>query len=141
MKAICTQWALKQPENGSYAAVALEFIKAVNTGVPVKMVLSIPNQGAMDFLEDGDVVEVSCTIDKDGAHPDKISNVPDMQKNLIRAVKHYENLTVEAIMEKNKQKAVKALTVHPLVCSYPIAIELVEKYSKEYEKYIGKWED
>ena len=64
-----------------------------------------------------------------------------MQKNLIRAVKHYENLTVEAIMEKNKAKAIKALTVHPLVCSYPIACKLVDRYSKEYEKYIGKWED
>ena len=95
----------------------------------------------MDFLDDGDVIEVSCTIDKDGAHPDKIENVPEMQKNLIRAVKHYENLTVEAIMEKNKAKAIKALTVHPLVASYPIACKLVDKYSAEYEKYIGKWED
>ena len=132
---------IKQPENGSYAAVALDFIKAVNSGKSVRMVLSIPNDGAMDFLEDTDVIEVSCTIDKDGAHPDKIDYVPEMQKNLIRAVKHYENLTVEAIMEKNKAKAIKALTVHPLVCSYPIACELVDKYSAEYEKYIGKWED
>ena len=132
---------IKQPENGSYAAVALDFIKAVNSGKSVRMVLSIPNDGAMPFLADTDVIEVSCTIDKDGAHPDMIGDVPEMQKNLIRAVKHYENLTAEAIMEKNKTKAVKALTVHPLVASYPIAKELVDRYSAEYEKYIGKWED
>lgn len=132
---------IKQPENGSYAAVALDFIKAVNTGESVKMVLSIPNNGAMDFLDDNDVVEISCTVDKTGAHPDKISYVPQMQKNLIRSVKHYENLTVEAIMQKNKAKAVKALTVHPLVLSYPIALELVDRYSAEYESYIGKWEE
>ncbi len=132
---------IKQPENGSYAAVALDFIRAVNSGESVRMVLSIPNEGAMPFLRDDDVVEVSCTIDKDGAHPDKIGDVPEMQKNLIRAVKHYENLTAEAIMQKNKAKAVKALTVHPLVGSYPIAKELVDRYSAEYEKYIGKWED
>lgn len=131
---------IKQPENGSYAAVALEFIKAVNTGESVQMVLSIPNEGALDFLNYNDVVEISCTVDKDGAHPDKIGSVPEMQKNLIRAVKHYENLTVEAIMEKNRAKAVKALTVHPLVLSYPIAEGLVDKYSAEYERYIGKWE-
>lgn len=132
---------IKQPENGSYAAVALDFIKAVNTGESVKMVLSIPNEGAMDFLDDNDVVEISCTVDKTGAHPDRISYVPQMQKNLIRSVKHYENLTVEAIMQKNKAKAVKALTVHPLVLSYPIALELVDRYSAEYESYIGKWEE
>lgn len=132
---------INQPENGSYAAVALEFIKAVNTGRSVKMVLSIPNEGAMDFLRDDDVVEISCTVDKDGAHPDKIGSVPEMQKNLIRDVKLYENLTVEAIMQKNKAKAVKALTVHPLVLSYPIATALVDRYSAEYQSYIGKWEE
>ena len=37
---------LAQPEKGGYAAVALEFIKAKNTGKPVQMVLSIPNEGS-----------------------------------------------------------------------------------------------
>ena len=83
--------------------------------------------------------EITCTVDGEGVHPHKAANVPEMQKNLILAVKHYENLTVEAIMEKSKKKAVKALTVHPLICSYPIAKKLVDVYSSRYEKYIGKW--
>lgn len=132
---------VKQPDNGGYAAVALEFIKAQNTGKPVQMVLSIPNEGALDFLRAEDVCEITCTVDKDGVHPHKAENVPEMQKNLICAVKHYENLTVEAIMEKSKKKAVKALTVHPLICSYPIAKKLVDIYSERYEKYIGKWDE
>ena len=131
---------IAQPENGSYAAVALDYIRAVNTGKSVQMVLSVPNDGAMDFLEDTDVCEITCTIDKDGVHTHKIADVPEMQKNLIRAVKHYENLTVEAIMERSREKAIKALTVHPLVCSYPIAEKLVDAYAKEYKKYIGEWE-
>lgn len=137
----CVEDYIKQPENGSYAAVALDFIKAKNTGVPVQMVLSIPNDGALDFLKDEDVCEITCTVDSEGVHPHKFENVPQMQKNLISAVKHYENLTVEAIMEKSRSKAVKALTVHPLVCSYPIAEKLVDAYSEKYEKYIGKWAD
>ena len=44
-------------------------------------------------------------------------------------------------MEKSKKKAVKALTVHPLICSYPIAKKLVDVYSSRYEKYIGKWHE
>lgn len=132
---------IKQPDNGGYAAVALEFIKAKNTGKPVEMVLSVPNEGALDFLSCEDVCEISCTVDKDGVHPHKVTSVPEMQKNLICAVKHYENLTVEAIMEKSRKKAVKALTVHPLICSYPTAKKLVELYSERYEKYIGKWDE
>ena len=132
---------IKQPENGSYAAVALDYIKAKNTGKAVDMVLSVPNEGALDFLDADDVCEITCTVDAQGVHPHRADNVPEMQKNLIRAIKHYENLTVEAIIEKNKSKAVKALTVHPLVCSYPVAKKLVDVYSERYEKYIGKWSD
>ncbi len=132
---------IKQPENGSYAAVALDYIKAKNTGKAVQMVLSVPNEGALDFLDADDVCEITCTVDGNGVHPHRTDAVPEMQKNLIRAIKHYENLTVEAIIEKNKSKAVKALTVHPLVCSYPIAKKLVDAYSERYEKYIGKWSD
>ncbi len=132
---------ISQPDNGGYAAVALEFIKAKNTGVPVQMVLSVPNESAVDFLAANDVCEITCTVDKDGVHPHKVKNMPQMQKNLICAVKHYENLTVEAIMEKSKKKAVKALTVHPLICSYPIAKKLVDVYSEKYKEYIGEWHE
>lgn len=130
---------IKQPENGSYAAVALEFIKAENTGKPVEMVLSVPNEGALDFLKPQDVCELSCTVDKDGVHPHKFKNIPAMQRNLIVSVKHYENLTVEAIMEHNRSKAVEALTVHPLICSYSLAEKLVDAYSEHYKNYIGEW--
>lgn len=130
---------IHQPEKGSYAAVALEFIKAVNSGKKVEMVLSVPNEGALDFLDKNDVCEITCTVDKDGVHPHRIKNVPTMQKNLIRAVKDYENLTVEAIMEKDRSKAVKALTVHPLVCSYDLAEKLVDSYYEKYKAYVGSW--
>ncbi len=130
---------IAQPEKGGYAAVALEFIKAINTGKKVEMVLSIPNEGALSFLDEKDVCELSCTVDREGVHPHKIENVPTMQKNLIRAVKDYENLTVEAIMEKDRSKAVKALTVHPLVCSYDLAEKLVDSYYEKYKAYLGEW--
>ncbi len=130
---------IKIPDNGGYAAVALQYIKAVNTGEKINMVLSIPNEGAIDFLEDGDVCELSCTVDKNGVHPHKISGIPEMQKNLILAVKHYENLTVEAIIEGKREKAIKALTVHPLIGSYPTATTLVDEYYEKYKAYTGEW--
>ncbi len=127
------------PDSGGYAGVALDFIKAVNGIEGVTMVLSVPNDGAVDFLKKEDVCEMTCTVDKNGVHPHKVREMPEMQKNLIRDVKLYENLTAEAIMEKSRAKAVKALTVHPLIGSYDVAVKLVSEYSKRYEKYIGTW--
>lgn len=130
---------INQPETGGYAAVALEFIKARHSKSSVEMVLSVPNDGAVDFLNPDDVCEISCTVDIDGVHPHKVSYLPEMCKNLILTVKQYENLTVEAIMEHNRKKAVQALTVHPLICSYSLAEKLVEAYSNEYKEFIGEW--
>lgn len=123
------------PDSGGYASVALEFIRAVGGSGQTQMVLSVPNEGALDFLDDSDVIEITCDVGKDGVKAHKITDVPDMQKNLLRTVKLYENLTVEAIMKHDKSLAVKALTVHPLVCSYPISKALVEAYGTEYAKY------
>lgn len=132
---------LAQPETGGYAAVALEFIRARHTGVPVEMVLSIPNGGVVDFLNPNDVCELSCTVDKYGVHPHPVGHLPEMCVNLITAVKHYENLTVQAIIMKNRRLAIQALTVHPLVNSYSLAVQLVDAYAKEYKEYIGEWEE
>ena len=41
-------------------------------------------------------------------------------------------------MEKSYEKAVKALTIHPLINSYPIAKSLVDTYKERYKGYIGE---
>lgn len=132
---------VKQPEKDSYAAVALTFIRALATGRPVNMVLSVPNEGAFPCLKPEDVAELSCTVDKDGVHPHHFEDIPEMHALLIQSVKLYENLTVRAILEKNRALAVQALTVHPLIGSYSLAEQLVDAYTKRYGAYIGAWSE
>ncbi len=129
---------IRQPDGGGYAGVALDFIKAQATGKTIQMVLSVPNNGACPYLADEDVMELTCEIDRAGAHPLPVPEIPPMQLNLIRTIKLYENLTVEAILEKSYEKAVQALTIHPLVNSYPIAQSLVDAYKERYKGYIGE---
>ncbi len=130
---------ISQEDEGGYAGVALDYIRAKNSENPTEMVLSVPNGNAVDFLKSEDVCEISCTIDSNGVHPHKVGYIPEMCKNIIRTVKQYENLTVEAIIEKNKQKAVQALMIHPLVSSYSLAEKLVDTYTEEYKEFIGEW--
>jgi 6-phospho-beta-glucosidase len=130
---------IEAPDEGGYAGVALRFIDAVNTGKNIEMVLSVPNNGAIEGLEDEDVVEISCKIDKNGAYPVKIGKVPDFQMNLIKTVKFYEKMAAKAIIEKNRDAAVIALTAHPLVNSYNLATKLVDKYLEVHAAYTGDW--
>ena len=130
---------LAEPDEGGYAGVALKFVNSVTTGKNIEMVLSVPNEGAIEGLANDDVVEITCKIDREGAHPVKIGKVAEMQMNLIKTVKFYERMAVKAISEKSIETAVIALTVHPLVNSYSIAKKLVDNYLEAHSEYTGDW--
>lgn len=127
------------PDEGGYAGVALKFIKAYNSGVPVEMVLSVSNDGAIESLNDDDVVEISCIIDKKCVTPIKVKAIDDMQLNLIKTIKFYERCVVDAILNRDKKMAIKGLTVHPLINSYELACTLVDEYLEAFNEYTGEW--
>lgn len=126
-------------EDGGYAGVALNYIRAELSGKEREMILCVPNQGAIPGLLDTDVVEITCTV-KDGNYfPHRIKDPGRMPMELIRPVKAYERLASEAIREKSIAKAIDCLMVHPLVNSYSLAKELVEEYVKSNEEYTKGW--
>jgi len=125
--------------NEGYAGVALAVIGAVASGSAHKLILNLPNRGAIPGLADGDVVEARCLVDGAGAHPLPVDTVPDHALLLMRQVKRYERLTVEAIRRRSRDLAVEALVAHPLVGSYSLATALVEQYLTAHAQYVGQW--
>jgi len=122
-----------------YAGVALGIIEALETGTPLYTALNVPNAGAIDGMRADDVVEVSCVIDRDGVRTLPIGTIPEPQLQLMRSVKLYERLTVEAIATHSRSTAVAALMAHPLVLSYSRAKPLVDEYLAAHKAYVGKW--
>jgi 6-phospho-beta-glucosidase len=122
-----------------YAGVALSIIEAFETGEPKYTALNVPNQGAIQGMRPGDVVEVSCVVESGGIQPMPIGVVPEHQELLMRAVKRYENLAVQAILERSRHKAVMALMDHPLVLSFSRAEVLVDEYLTAHLPYAGEW--
>jgi len=90
-------------------------------------------------MRPGDVVEVSCVVDRDGVRPLPIGAIPEAQELLMRQVKLYERLTVEAIAKRSRGTAVAALMAHPLVLSYSRAKPLVDEYLDAHGPYVGEW--
>jgi 6-phospho-beta-glucosidase len=136
-----TYMAYAQPDNiiektalhtqetvGGYAGVALRTALALFKDRPLRIGLNVPNQGAIDGLAADDIVEVTCTVDGSGIHPIYIGEIPEDTYLLIRAVKRYERLAVQAILSKNRMLAIDALFAHPLIGSYPLAEKLVDAY-------------
>lgn len=125
---------LSTPDEGGYAGVALRFVKALFQDEPVEMILSVPNRGAIAGLRDEDVVEISCRIDHNGAHPIGQPHIPQPIMNLIQTMKEYERTAVRAILNRDRDLAVKALLIHPLVANLDLAEKLVDAFLKESQR-------
>ncbi len=123
-----------------YAGIVFNYITAVNTGRTVDVALNVPNNGSIRGMEPDDVVEVSCLVDRDGAHPMKIDDPDEENLLLMRQVKRYEKLTVQAAAQRSVLTAVHALMNHPLVGSWSLAKALVEKYMQVHADYLKDWQ-
>lgn len=135
------QWHfdIHQKDNGGYAGVALKFIEIANSGKSDTMILCTANNGAIPELKDSDIVEITCDVSKNGVVPHKFESVDEQNLEIIKRVKMYERLSSEAIRTKSKQKAIEALTMHPLVNSYSIATQLIDEYMELNKDYVKEW--
>jgi 6-phospho-beta-glucosidase len=90
-------------------------------------------------MQDDDVVEVVCLSDENGLRALPVDAVPQDELLLMRQVKRYERLTVEAVRAGSRELAVEALMDHPLVGSYSLASSLVDAYLDAHREYVGDW--
>lgn len=118
-----------------YAGVAINLIEALIGKVPKVQILNIPNQGAIQGLDELDVVEIPALVGFDHIQPLNMSEIPAHCMGLMKQVKHYERLTIEAAVEKSYQKARMALTFHPLVRDYALAGKMLDEYISKHHGY------
>ncbi len=112
-----------------YAGVALNLIEALIGNRPIVQILNVPNHGAITGMDELDVVEIPTMVTHDQIHPLVVGDIPAHCIGLIKQVKHYEHLTIEAAVEGSYQKARLALSIHPLVRDFSIATTITTNYN------------
>ncbi|TNC17029.1 6-phospho-beta-glucosidase [Georgenia sp. 311] len=121
-------------EGGGYQEVALDLMTALATGEAATMILGVGNDARGDGsllvpqLTPGAVVEVPCTVDRDGVHPRAIAPLDGEMAGLITTVKASEQLVLAALEQGSRELAWRAFANHPLVDSIAVARQLVEDY-------------
>jgi 6-phospho-beta-glucosidase len=68
-----------------------------------------------------------------------IGEIPEGQYLLIRTIKRYEKLAVQAIMNRDKMLATEALATHPLIGSYSLGAALVGAFAEAHRDIAGVW--
>jgi alpha-galactosidase len=99
-----------------YAAAIVE---GIELGREASIHGNVRNHGFVDNLPDG-CVEIECRVDRDGLHPVQFGALPEQLAALNRAHMAVHELVVQALLERDRQKAKHALMLDPLtaaVCS------------------------
>nr|MCR5033298.1 glycoside hydrolase [Lachnospiraceae bacterium] len=123
---------LEVPDGMGYAGVMLDCIEGMQSKEGTTLVLSVPNEGSIDCMAPEDVVEITCNVSDQGICPVHIGAVPEHCEVLMKNIKHYEKLTIQAVQEKSLETAAMALTLHPLINSFSLAKELLKQYDEAY---------
>jgi 6-phospho-beta-glucosidase len=109
-----------------YHRIAIEAIAALTASTPRRVILNVPNNGTLRELEWDDIVEVPCLVDKSTVTP-CATPLPDAVQGLVKAVKTFERLTIQAAVERSTELGILALSSNPLVQDWALAKELVER--------------
>ena len=107
-----------------YSEAAVQLIASLHDGRGDIQVVDIPNGSTLPGLEADAVVEVPALIDRDGAHPLSQAPLDSESAGLVRQVKTYERLAVEAARTGDRGVALKALAANPLAGGSEVADEL-----------------
>jgi len=109
-----------------YHRMALDLMTGLVSEEPRQMVLNVPNHGAIEDLDPGDVVEVPCDVDRTGARPRRTGALPQPVRGLVQSVKEYERTLIRAALTGSAALARLALLENPIVGQWELACKLVD---------------
>ncbi len=117
-----------------YSEVAINLVNSIYNDLGDIQVVNTKNNGAISFMDDNDVVEIACKINKDGAFPIKATFKNDHIKEYMQMMKAYEKHAIHAALEGDVDEAMRALMINPLVFdykkAYPCFMELLQVHSQ-----------
>jgi 6-phospho-beta-glucosidase len=117
--------ALTERGGAWYSRIAVEVMEALESESPRNLIVNTANLGAIEGLPGDASVEVPAMVSRDGVKPIMIGEVEEAIMGLIRQVKSYERLTIEAAIGRDKKKALLALMANPLVGSAEQALKVL----------------
>ncbi len=123
-----------------YSLAAVSLIDSIANDKRDIHVVNIKNQGTLPFMDNDDIVEISAVIGKDGAQPLQVEELDNRHiTGLMRIVKSYEKLTVDAARTGNDSAALNALMLHPLIGDFCSAKACYEEMKQAHRIYLPQF--
>lgn len=122
-------------EIDEHASYIVDLARAIAYNTHERMLLIVPNEGAIVNFDETAMVEVPCIVGSNGPEPLTQGKIPRFQKGLMEQQVAVEKLVVEAWEEGSYQKLWQALTLSRVVPNARIAKELLDDLLEANKEY------
>jgi 6-phospho-beta-glucosidase len=127
---------LEQRGGAYYSDAACNLIDSIYNNKGDIQTVNVQNQGAIANIADESTVEVNCVVTTAGAHPLKVGELPVEVNGLVQQIKSFERVAAEAAVTGSYEKALLAMTIHPLVPSDHIAKQVLDDLLQAHRQYL-----
>jgi alpha-galactosidase/6-phospho-beta-glucosidase family protein len=117
------------------AGAAVQVLEAIAGKRDSVLPVDTVNCGAIPSLAPDDVVEVPCAITERLVRPLAVGPIDSATRLLIEQVKLYERSLVDAIVYRDLDSLVSALSLNPLIPSPDAALALVQAFREQEAPY------
>ena len=155
---------LSERGGAHYSDAACNLICSIHNDKRDIQVVSVRNNGANLDLPQDVVIERNCVIGDEGAEPITLGHMPQdavIERNrvngtagaepisighmplkirgLVQLIKSYEQLTIQAGVFGDRDAALQALTIHPLVTSSTVAKDMLEELISANSEFLPQF--
>lgn len=111
-----------------YHRIALDVMKALRGTVPTRIVVNVPNRGAIKDVDWNDIVEVPCTIANGDIQPEACGSLPEAVRGLVLSVKAYERAAIDAVVTSSYTLGRKAMLLYPPIGEWEPSKDLMDAF-------------
>ena len=123
-----------------YSEAAVSLLNAIENRLPEFHVINVRNNGALPWMADDDVVETKCLIDGKNFYPIPVRGFEnDHIKELMRTVKAYEKHAARAAVTGDRDEAMRAMLIHPLIGDGDAAAACFEEMLEAHRAYLPQF--
>ncbi|MDG4862766.1 6-phospho-beta-glucosidase [Streptomyces sp. T-3] len=112
-------------DGGGYDRVALALMRAIASGEGARLILNVRNGTTVPALPADAIIETVCEVSSSGARPLPCSPLGEAELGLMLQLKAVERAAIDAALFKDREAALRALALHPLVDSPAVAARIL----------------
>jgi len=123
-----------------YSEAAVSLISAIYNDKNEIHIVNTKNKGALDFMDENDVVEIGCRVGKNGISPVPLKSFHNEHiKGLMKTIKAYEKHAVLAGLRGDYSEALRALMIHPLIGDFNKAKGALDELLEAHKEFLPQF--